>query len=128
MSRLRVLSPTRTLYKILDSCKQLTLAQGAGEEDPSGMVTIVTGFPLDDPSALSGPMQVGLGRQAGLHGRRRRHGPPQHRLPSPRRRAPRSASPSLRGPFPQAALQAAAHASVDVQNVLDFYKQWKEIG
>uniref|UniRef100_A0A8C9JI41 Nonsense-mediated mRNA decay factor n=1 Tax=Panthera tigris altaica TaxID=74533 RepID=A0A8C9JI41_PANTA len=48
-----------TLYKILDSCKQLTLAQGAGEEDPSGMVTIVTGLPLDDPSALSGPMQVG---------------------------------------------------------------------
>ncbi|XP_024896612.1 protein SMG5 [Pteropus alecto] len=73
-----------TLYKILDSCKQLTLAQGAGEEDPSGMVTIVTGFPLDNPSALSGPMQ--------------------------------------------GALQAAAHAGVDVQNVLDFYKQWKEIG
>ncbi|KAM5200866.1 nonsense-mediated mRNA decay factor SMG5 isoform 1-T1 [Hipposideros larvatus] len=72
------------LYKILDSCKQLTLAQGAGEEDPSGMVTIVTGLPLDNPSALSGPMQ--------------------------------------------AALQAAAHASVDVKNVLDFYKQWKEIG
>ncbi|ELW59858.1 Protein SMG5 [Tupaia chinensis] len=76
--------PTRTLYKILDSCKQLTLAQGAGEEDPSGMVTIVTGLPLDSPSALSGPVQ--------------------------------------------AALQAAAHASVDVKNVLDFYKQWKEMG
>lgn len=60
-----VLSPTRTLYKILDSCKQLTLAQGAGEEDPSGMVTIVTGFPLDNPSALSGPMQVGLGQREG---------------------------------------------------------------
>ncbi|XP_060057577.1 nonsense-mediated mRNA decay factor SMG5 isoform X3 [Erinaceus europaeus] len=73
-----------SLYKILDSCKQLTLAQGAGEEDPSGMVTIVTGLPLDDPGKLSGPMQ--------------------------------------------AALQAAAHASVDVKNVLDFYKQWKEIG
>ncbi|XP_044771812.1 protein SMG5 isoform X4 [Neomonachus schauinslandi] len=73
-----------TLYKILDSCKQLTLAQGAGEEDPSGMVTIVTGLPLDSPGALSGPMQ--------------------------------------------AALQAAAHASVDIKNVLDFYKQWKEIG
>ncbi|XP_034865697.1 protein SMG5 isoform X1 [Mirounga leonina] len=73
-----------TLYKILDSCKQLTLAQGAGEEDPSGMVTIVTGLPLDNPGALSGPMQ--------------------------------------------AALQAAAHASVDIKNVLDFYKQWKEIG
>uniref|UniRef100_A0A4X1VXX5 Nonsense-mediated mRNA decay factor n=1 Tax=Sus scrofa TaxID=9823 RepID=A0A4X1VXX5_PIG len=50
-----------TLYKILDSCKQLTLAQGAGEEDPSGMVTIITGLPLDNPSALSGPMQVGHG-------------------------------------------------------------------
>uniref|UniRef100_A0A452UVE9 Nonsense-mediated mRNA decay factor n=1 Tax=Ursus maritimus TaxID=29073 RepID=A0A452UVE9_URSMA len=73
-----------TLYKILDSCKQLTLAQGAGEEDPSGMVTIITGLSLDNPSALSGPMQ--------------------------------------------AALQAAAHASVDIKNVLDFYKQWKEIG
>ncbi|XP_036298277.1 protein SMG5 isoform X5 [Pipistrellus kuhlii] len=73
-----------TLYKILDSCKQLTLAQGAGEEDPGGMVTIITGLPLDNPSVLSGPMQ--------------------------------------------AALQAAAHASVDIKNVLDFYKQWKEIG
>ncbi|XP_070253074.1 nonsense-mediated mRNA decay factor SMG5 isoform X4 [Myotis yumanensis] len=73
-----------TLYKILDSCKQLTLAQGAGEEDPGGMVTIITGLPLDNPSMLSGPMQ--------------------------------------------AALQAAAHASVDIKNVLDFYKQWKEIG
>lgn len=29
---------------------------------------------------------------------------------------------------PQAALQAAAHASVDIRNVLDFYRQWKEIG
>lgn len=31
-------------------------------------------------------------------------------------------------PLLQAALQAAAHASVDIKNVLDFYKQWKEIG
>lgn len=51
----------RTLYKILDSCRQLTLAQGAGEEDPSGMVTIITGLHLDNPSALSGPMQVSRG-------------------------------------------------------------------
>lgn len=49
--------------------------------------------------------------------------------PSPRRLVPwlrrlthLSCSP------PQAALQAAAHASVDIKNVLDFYKQWKEIG
>ncbi|KAL6032682.1 hypothetical protein STEG23_025046 [Scotinomys teguina] len=47
-----------TLYKILDSCRQLTLAQGAGEEDQSGMVTIITGLHLDNPSVLSGPMQV----------------------------------------------------------------------
>lgn len=73
-----------TLYKILDSCRQLTLAQGAGEEDPSGMVTIITGLHLDNPSVLSRPKQ--------------------------------------------AALQAAAHASVDVKNVVDFYRQWKEIG
>lgn len=52
----------RTLYKILDSCRQLTLAQGAGEEDPSGMVTIITGLHLDNPSVLSGPMQVSHGR------------------------------------------------------------------
>lgn len=56
---------SRTLYKILDSCKQLTLAQGAGEEDPSGMVTIITGLPLDNPSTLSGPMQVGHGMVRG---------------------------------------------------------------
>ena len=31
------------------------------------------------------------------------------------------------GPM-QAALRAAAHDSVDIKNVLDFYKQWKEIG
>lgn len=30
--------------------------------------------------------------------------------------------------LPQAALQAAAHASVDIKNVLDLYKQWKEMG
>ncbi|XP_044532776.1 protein SMG5 isoform X3 [Gracilinanus agilis] len=73
-----------TLYKILDSCKQLTLAQGIGEDDPSGMVTIVTGLQMDNPSAFSSSMQ--------------------------------------------AAIQAATHASVEIKNVLDFYKQWKEIG
>lgn len=33
----------------------------------------------------------------------------------------------LSGPM-QAALQAAAPASVDIKNVLDFYKLWKEKG
>ncbi|NXT94098.1 SMG5 protein, partial [Anhinga rufa] len=72
------------LYKILDSCKQLTVSQGSGEDDTTGMVTIITGFPLEDPSTFSAPMQ--------------------------------------------SALQAAANASVEIKNVLEFYKQWKEMG
>ncbi|NXA43757.1 SMG5 protein, partial [Eudromia elegans] len=72
------------LYKILDSCKQLTVSQASGEDDTTGMVTIITGFQLEDPSAFSVPMQ--------------------------------------------SALQAAAGASVEIKNVLEFYKQWKEMG
>lgn len=49
----------RNLYKILDSCKQLTVSQSSGDDDTTGMVTIITGFQLEDPSALSAPMQVG---------------------------------------------------------------------
>ncbi|NXW38040.1 SMG5 protein, partial [Phaetusa simplex] len=45
------------LYKILDSCKQLTVSQGSGEDDTTGMVTIITGFQLEDPSTFSAPMQ-----------------------------------------------------------------------
>ncbi|NXS55653.1 SMG5 protein, partial [Brachypteracias leptosomus] len=72
------------LYKILDSCKQLTVSQGSGEDDTTGMVTIITGFQLEDPSGFSAPMQ--------------------------------------------SALQAAAGASVEIKNVLEFYRQWKEMG
>ncbi|NXG38673.1 SMG5 protein, partial [Dromaius novaehollandiae] len=72
------------LYKILDSCKQLTVSQASGEDDTTGMVTIITGFQLEDPSAFSVPMQ--------------------------------------------SAIQAAANASVEIKNVLEFYKQWKEMG
>uniref|UniRef100_A0A8D0GA21 Nonsense-mediated mRNA decay factor n=1 Tax=Sphenodon punctatus TaxID=8508 RepID=A0A8D0GA21_SPHPU len=74
----------RNLYKILDSCKQLTVSQGSGEEDTTGMVTIITGFQLEDPSTLSAPMQ--------------------------------------------AALHVAASASIELKSVLEFYKQWKEMG
>uniref|UniRef100_A0A8C8AZQ3 Nonsense-mediated mRNA decay factor n=1 Tax=Otus sunia TaxID=257818 RepID=A0A8C8AZQ3_9STRI len=72
------------LYKILDSCKQLTVSQGSGDDDTTGMVTIITGFQLEDPSTFSAPMQ--------------------------------------------SAIQAAANASVEIKNVLEFYKQWKEMG
>ncbi|XP_077183135.1 nonsense-mediated mRNA decay factor SMG5 [Paroedura picta] len=72
------------LYKILDSCKQLTASQGGSEDDTTGMVTIITGLQVDDPGKLSAPMQ--------------------------------------------SAIQAAANASVEVKNVLEFFKQWKEMG
>ncbi|XP_072917459.1 nonsense-mediated mRNA decay factor SMG5 [Hemitrygon akajei] len=72
------------LYKILDSCKQLTVSQGSGEEEVAGMVTILTEFSPDDPGSLSSNVQ--------------------------------------------AALQAAHNSGVDVRNVLDFYRQWKEMG
>ncbi|XP_053560577.1 nonsense-mediated mRNA decay factor SMG5 isoform X2 [Bombina bombina] len=72
------------LYKILDSCKQLTVSQGSSEEDTAGMVTIITGFQLDDADCISD--------------------------------------------FMQSALQAASSASIEIKNVLDFYKQWKEMG
>lgn len=49
----------RNLYKILDSCKQLTVSQSSGDDDTTGMVTIITGFQLEDPGVLSAPMQVG---------------------------------------------------------------------
>ncbi|XP_075048836.1 nonsense-mediated mRNA decay factor SMG5 isoform X1 [Mixophyes fleayi] len=72
------------LYKILDSCKQLTVTQGSNEEETAGMVTIITGFQLDDPECFSSAMQ--------------------------------------------SALQAASGSNIEMKNVLDFYKQWKEIG
>ncbi|XP_041037472.1 protein SMG5 [Carcharodon carcharias] len=72
------------LYKILDSCKQLTVSQGSGEEEVSGMVTILTDFSPDNPGSLSSHVQV--------------------------------------------ALHAAHNSGVDVKNILDFYRQWKEMG
>ncbi|XP_044128827.1 protein SMG5 [Bufo gargarizans] len=72
------------LYKILDSCKQLTVSQGSNEEETAGMVTIITGFQLDDPERFS--------------------------------------------PAVQSALQAVSTSNIEMKNVLDFYKQWKEMG
>ncbi|XP_073495387.1 nonsense-mediated mRNA decay factor SMG5 [Phyllobates terribilis] len=72
------------LYKILDSCKQLTVSQGSNEEETAGMVTIITGFQLEDPECFS--------------------------------------------PAVQSALQAVSGSSIEMKNVVDFYKQWKEMG
>ncbi|XP_053330286.1 nonsense-mediated mRNA decay factor SMG5 isoform X2 [Spea bombifrons] len=72
------------LYKILDSCKQLTVSQGGNEEDTAGMVTVIMGLALADTDCLTAAMQ--------------------------------------------SALQAASNASIEVKNVMSFYKQWKEMG
>ncbi|XP_039608358.1 protein SMG5 [Polypterus senegalus] len=74
------------LHKIIDSCRQLTVSQGNGEEDTAGMVTILTGFQIDEDnfSSLS--------------------------------------------PHMQSAVQAVVAAGIEIKNVLDFYKQWKEMG
>lgn len=72
------------LYKILDSCKQLTVSQGSNEEETAGMVTIITGFQIEEPECFSSAVQ--------------------------------------------SALQVAASSNIEIKNVLDFYKQWKEMG
>ncbi|XP_069040958.1 nonsense-mediated mRNA decay factor SMG5 isoform X2 [Lepisosteus oculatus] len=72
------------LYKILDSCRQLTLSQSSAEDDTAGMVTILAGHPLPDPSALS--------------------------------------------PHMQAAVQAVLAAGIELKSILDFFRQWKEMG
>uniref|UniRef100_A0A3B3SA42 Nonsense-mediated mRNA decay factor n=1 Tax=Paramormyrops kingsleyae TaxID=1676925 RepID=A0A3B3SA42_9TELE len=72
------------LYKMVDSCRQLTISQSNGDEDTSGMVTILTGH-----SNISPP-------------------------PPP--------------PPTQSAVQAVAAAGIELKNIQEFYRQWKEIG
>uniref|UniRef100_A0A8C5N4W0 Nonsense-mediated mRNA decay factor n=1 Tax=Leptobrachium leishanense TaxID=445787 RepID=A0A8C5N4W0_9ANUR len=48
------------LYKILDSCKQLTVSQGSSEDDTAGMVTILSTFHLNEPDCLTAAMQSAL--------------------------------------------------------------------
>ena len=49
---------SRHLYKMVDSCRQLTVSQSNGEEDTAGMVTILTGHPVEELSSRSAPMKV----------------------------------------------------------------------
>lgn len=48
------------LYKMVDSCRQLTVSQSLGDEDTAGMVTILTGRQLEDMSAQSAAMKSAL--------------------------------------------------------------------
>lgn len=72
------------LYKMVDSCRQLTGSQSSGDEDTAGMVTILTGHSLEELTKRSASMKV--------------------------------------------AVQAVAAAGMELKNITDFYRQWKEMG
>uniref|UniRef100_A0A673IHL2 Nonsense-mediated mRNA decay factor n=1 Tax=Sinocyclocheilus rhinocerous TaxID=307959 RepID=A0A673IHL2_9TELE len=48
----------RHLYKMVDSCRQLTGSQSSGDEDTAGMVTILTGHSLEELTERSASMKV----------------------------------------------------------------------
>ncbi|MEQ2157315.1 hypothetical protein GOODEAATRI_000511, partial [Goodea atripinnis] len=75
----------RHLYKMVDSCRQLTVSQSNGDEDTAGMVTILTGHEVDELCTRSAAMKVGL---SGLF----------------------------------------SNFGMELKNILEFYRQWKEIG
>uniref|UniRef100_A0A3Q2EFQ7 Nonsense-mediated mRNA decay factor n=1 Tax=Cyprinodon variegatus TaxID=28743 RepID=A0A3Q2EFQ7_CYPVA len=72
------------LYKMVDSCRQLTVSQSNGDEDTAGMVTILTGHDVDELCSRSAAMK--------------------------------------------SATQAASSAGMELKNIAEFYRQWKEIG
>uniref|UniRef100_A0A671L2U2 Nonsense-mediated mRNA decay factor n=1 Tax=Sinocyclocheilus anshuiensis TaxID=1608454 RepID=A0A671L2U2_9TELE len=72
------------LYKMVDSCHQLTGSQSSGDEDTAGMVTILTGHSLEELTERSASMKV---------------------------------SRAL-----------ADSAGMELKNITDFYRQWKEMG
>ncbi|XP_078478761.1 nonsense-mediated mRNA decay factor SMG5-like, partial [Lampetra planeri] len=72
------------LYKMVDSCRQLTVSQSNGDEDTAGMVTILTGHQVEELCTQSAAMK--------------------------------------------SAIQAASSAGMEMKNIVEFYRQWKEIG
>ncbi|KAK5892128.1 hypothetical protein CesoFtcFv8_012539 [Champsocephalus esox] len=72
------------LYKMVDSCRQLTVSQSNGDEDTAGMVTILTDHQVEELCTQSAAMK--------------------------------------------AAIQAAGSAGMELKNIVEFYRQWKEIG
>ncbi|XP_029928033.1 nonsense-mediated mRNA decay factor SMG5 [Myripristis murdjan] len=72
------------LYKMVDSCRQLTVSQSNGDEDTAGMVTILTGHLVEELCTRSAAMK--------------------------------------------SAIQAVGAAGMELKNIVEFYRQWKEIG
>ncbi|KAM4601439.1 nonsense-mediated mRNA decay factor SMG5 [Polymixia lowei] len=48
------------LYKMVDSCRQLTVSQSNGDEDTAGMVTILTGHLVEELSTRSAAMKAAV--------------------------------------------------------------------
>uniref|UniRef100_A0A8C1KQB8 Nonsense-mediated mRNA decay factor n=1 Tax=Cyprinus carpio TaxID=7962 RepID=A0A8C1KQB8_CYPCA len=48
------------LYKMVDSCRQLTGSQSSGDEDTAGMVTILTGHSLEELTERSASMKAAV--------------------------------------------------------------------
>nr|XP_020465403.1 protein SMG5 [Monopterus albus] len=72
------------LYKMVDSCRQLTVSQNNGDEDTTGMVTILTGHQVEELCTQSAAMK--------------------------------------------STIQAVSSAGMELKNIVEFYRQWKEIG
>lgn len=72
------------LYRMVDSCRQLTVSQSNGDEDTAGMVTILTGHQVEELCTRSAAMK--------------------------------------------SAIQVAGSAGMELKNIVEFYRQWKEIG
>ncbi|KAM9783075.1 nonsense-mediated mRNA decay factor SMG5 [Neosynchiropus ocellatus] len=72
------------LFKMVDSCRQLTVSQSNGDEDTAGMVTILTGHQVQELCDQSAAMK--------------------------------------------SAVKAASSAGMELKNIVEFYRQWKEIG
>lgn len=49
---------SRHMYKMVDSCRQLTVSQTNGDEDTAGMVTILTGHQVEELCTQSAAMKV----------------------------------------------------------------------
>uniref|UniRef100_A0A8C9YM32 Nonsense-mediated mRNA decay factor n=1 Tax=Sander lucioperca TaxID=283035 RepID=A0A8C9YM32_SANLU len=47
-------------YKMVDSCRQLTVSQSNGDEDTAGMVTILTGHQVEELCTRSAPMKAAI--------------------------------------------------------------------
>ncbi|XP_061839079.1 nonsense-mediated mRNA decay factor SMG5 isoform X1 [Nerophis lumbriciformis] len=72
------------MYKMVDSCRQLTVSQSNGDDDTAGMVMLLTGHQVDELCSRSAAMK--------------------------------------------SAVQAAGSAGMELKNIVEFYRQWKEIG